>query len=87
MGTALAESNYSLRQNCNFMFSVYSNTLSAKRSGPKGSNKFSVNMCQKIYSTYLVYSKVEKNPQHDSDWKKEKAQKKTTFENDSDDTW
>ena len=44
-------------------------------------------MCPKIYSTYLVYSKVEKNPQHDSDWKKEKAQKKTTFENDSDDTW
>ena len=27
-----------------------------------------------------------KNPQHDSDKEKEKMQKKTTFENDSDDT-
>ena len=42
-------------------------------------------MCPKIYSAYLVYSRAEKK-QHDSDKEKEKMQKKTTFENDSDDT-
>ena len=30
-----------------------------KEGGPKGSNKFSVNMCPKIYSAYLVYLKAE----------------------------
>ena len=48
-------------------------------------NKFSVNMCPNNYCAYLVYSRAEKK-QHDSDEEKEKTQKKTTFENDSDDT-
>ena len=42
-------------------------------------------MCPKIYSGYLVYSRAEKK-QHDSDKEKEKTQKKTTLESDSDDT-
>ena len=42
-------------------------------------------MCPKIYSAYLVYSKAGKK-QHDSNEEKEKTQKETTFENDSDDT-
>ena len=42
-------------------------------------------MCPKIYSAYLVYLRAEKK-QHDSAKEKEKMQKKTTFENDSDDT-
>ena len=42
-------------------------------------------MCPKIHSAYLVYSKVKKK-QHDSYEEREKMQKKTTFENDNDDT-
>ena len=42
-------------------------------------------MCLKIYSAYLVYSRA-KNRNHDSDEEKEKMQRKTKFENDSDDT-
>ena len=42
-------------------------------------------MCPNIYCACLVYSRAEKK-QHDSDEEKEKTQKKTTFENDSDDT-
>ena len=42
-------------------------------------------MCPKIYSAYLVYLSMGKK-QPDSDKEKEKMQKKTIFENDSDDT-
>ena len=42
-------------------------------------------MCSKIYSAYIWFIWKWKK-KHDSDEEKEKMQKKTTFENDSDDT-
>ena len=44
-------------------------------------------MCPKIYNLQFIISFIRKREKkHDSEEEKEKVQKKTTFENDSDDT-